>query len=228
MTSKIDDNNPGQPIDQSEPEPTQETHDSLKIDNNPPGQPTDQSESEPAQETPDLFAPDSFAQDTMSEGLKCPVCGFPYRVGELTCSNCHYIFVAGGKTQHIEAGPDLIAPKDWPTGEVILPDRKPIIFEIEGKEFVLPGKDELTVGRNTGNPTDAAPDVDLTPYGAADSGVSRLHVRIRRKGVLLYVVDLGSTNGTWLNGRKLIPDGERLLRHGDQLRLSRLKIRVRF
>ncbi len=193
-----------------------------KSDENMPQQPADQSKPDQASEEHDS------AEQTLSEVLKCPVCGFPYRFGELTCSNCHYIFVADGKTQHIEATTDLIAPKDWPTGEVIVPDRKPIVFEIEGRELVLPTRDELTIGRSSGNPTDAAPDVDLTAYGAANYGVSRLHVRIRRKGVLLYVVDLGSTNGTWLNGRKLIPDGERLLRHGDQLRLSRMKIRVRF
>jgi hypothetical protein len=194
-----------------------------KTDDNDPQQPADQEKPEQSSEEHD-----SAGQDTMSEVLKCPVCGFPYRVGELTCSNCHYLFVTGGKTQHIEAGQDIIAPKDWPRGEVIVPERKPIVFEIEGRELALPTRDELIIGRSSGNSADATPDVDLTSYGAADCGVSRLHVRIRRKGVLLYVMDLGSTNGTWLNGRKLIPDGERLLRHGDQLRLSRMKIRVRF
>ena len=70
--------------------------------------------------------------------------------------------------------------------------------------------------------------VDLSAFGAEGMGVSRLHIRIRRKGILLYVADLDSTNGTHLNGRKLIPDGDRVLRDGDELYLGRLCIRVRF
>jgi len=49
-------------------------------------------------------------------------------------------------------------------------------------------------------------------------GISRRHCElVRRGGVRLR--DLGSTNGTWLNGRELEPDEEALLRTGDRVEL---------
>jgi pSer/pThr/pTyr-binding forkhead associated (FHA) protein len=107
-------------------------------------------------------------------------------------------------------------------------EQKPIIFEIDGQTVTLPVADVITVGRAHA-PTDPnQPHVDLSAFGAEDRGVSRVHLRIRRKGILVYVSDLHSTNGTHLNGRKLIPDGERLLRDGDELYLSRMLIKVHF
>jgi predicted component of type VI protein secretion system len=72
------------------------------------------------------------------------------------------------------------------------------------------------------------PDVDLTPFGAIERGVSRRHLRIRCPDYLLYVTDLGSRNGTWLNGHIILPGAERLLRSGDTLQLGALRIRVKF
>jgi diguanylate cyclase (GGDEF)-like protein len=49
-------------------------------------------------------------------------------------------------------------------------------------------------------------------------GISRRHCElVHREGVRLR--DLGSTNGTWLNGRELAPGEEPLLRTGDRVEL---------
>lgn len=72
------------------------------------------------------------------------------------------------------------------------------------------------------------PDVDLAPYEARQSGVSRCHIKITRSDELLRLEDLGSTNGTQLNGLALFPDQPVLLRDGDQLHLGQLAIRVAF
>ena len=47
-----------------------------------------------------------------------------------------------------------------------------------------------------------------------DAGVSRLHAELRRLGDEVVLVDLGSTNGTTLNGRKVL---EGRLRDGDRI-----------
>jgi pSer/pThr/pTyr-binding forkhead associated (FHA) protein len=83
------------------------------------------------------------------------------------------------------------------------------------------------VGR-TGPNSDCRPDVDLSAYDAQRKGVSRHHITIRRKEQLMYVSDAGSSNGTWLNGHRLIPHAERVLRNGDELQLSHLRIKVHF
>ncbi len=59
------------------------------------------------------------------------------------------------------------------------------VFEFDGEV--------ITVGRETGN--------DLV---AADAEVSRHHARLVREGEGYLLEDLGSTNGTFLNGRRLI------------------------
>ncbi|MEB3102684.1 DUF6382 domain-containing protein [Ferviditalea candida] len=68
----------------------------------------------------------------------------------------------------------------------------------------------LTIGRN-----EQAGYVDDTP------GVSRVHCEIIRNGVQYFVKDLGSVNGSYLNGKKLVPYKEYPLKSGDVLRIVR-------
>ncbi len=160
------------------------------------------------------------------ENPVCPQCGQAYRPGELACTRCGFVFSQAGKTHKIEE--TEAKRKNWSTGEAILSGQKPITFEIDGKVVTLPTSDVVTVGRASNLPNDTPPDVDLGSFGATDKGVSRHHIRIKRKGTLIYIVDLGSTNGTWLDGHRLVPNGERLLRSGDELQLGHLKVTVKF
>jgi hypothetical protein len=50
--------------------------------------------------------------------------------------------------------------------------------------------------------------------------VSRAHARLERRGEEVFVLDLGSTNFTRVNGERV---GERALRHGDELRFGRAR-----
>jgi pSer/pThr/pTyr-binding forkhead associated (FHA) protein len=50
--------------------------------------------------------------------------------------------------------------------------------------------------------------------------VSRAHARLERRGDEVFVLDLGSTNFTRVNGERV---GERALRHGDELRFGRAR-----
>ena len=52
--------------------------------------------------------------------------------------------------------------------------------------------------------------------------VSRAHARIERRGGSYFVLDLGSTNRTKVNGEPVI---ERELRDGDQLHFARARCR---
>ena len=71
------------------------------------------------------------------------------------------------------------------------------------------------------------PEVDLTDDLAMESGVSREHAAIFGRGSTIMVEDLGSTNGTLLNGERLDPYMPEILQHGDQLQLGQLLIGVR-
>lgn len=72
------------------------------------------------------------------------------------------------------------------------------------------------------------PDVDLTPFGALEKGVSRRHATIERSEDTLTLIDEGSSNGTFLNGQKLIPDQPRVLRDGDEIRFGKLVAHIYF
>jgi hypothetical protein len=94
-----------------------------------------------------------------------------------------------------------------------------------GKILPLATRNEFTLGRlSEGQPI--MPDIDLTPYQAYASGVSRLHAVVKRDASRVVIMDLGSSNGTYLNGRRLNPHTEEGLKHGDVVALGKLKIQV--
>jgi len=71
------------------------------------------------------------------------------------------------------------------------------------------------------------PDIDVTPFNGRDKGVSRRHAEFILSDGQLYVRDLGSTNGTRLNGRLLQPQRTYRLSEGDLLQLGNLYMVVK-
>ena len=70
------------------------------------------------------------------------------------------------------------------------------------------------------------PEIDLTQEGSASKSVSRRHARIFRHDDVVVVEDLGSINGTFINGRRLVPYLPENLNTGDTLQLGRLILNV--
>lgn len=71
-------------------------------------------------------------------------------------------------------------------------------------------------------------EIDLSPYGALDRGVSRIHAELHVKGENIFITDLTSTNGTYLSGTRLKANEPTLVRKGDELLIGRLPIQVLF
>jgi hypothetical protein len=88
---------------------------------------------------------------------------------------------------------------------------------------------EVIIGRSTKGSV-LAPDIDLTNKQASDLGVSRLHLSIRfdAEHQAVLVSDLGSANGSFINGQRMMPKEVRVLRHGDELRLGKLVLLASF
>jgi CheY-like chemotaxis protein len=76
--------------------------------------------------------------------------------------------------------------------------------------------------------TGVYPDVDLGPHGAQSNGVSRQHAAVIAKDNRIKIKDLGSVNGTKLNGFTMEANQEYRLRHGDSIEIGQLKLQVRF
>ena len=94
-----------------------------------------------------------------------------------------------------------------------------------GQVLPLSTKNEFTMGRiSEGQPI--MPDIDLSPYQAYAAGVSRLHGVIKRDGNRIIFMDLGSANGSYINGKRLASNVEQVLNHGDIVALGKLKMQV--
>lgn len=100
-----------------------------------------------------------------------------------------------------------------------------VILHITGAQeplFIKPGTEYL-LGRY-----EEIEGLNLAPYQALEKGVSRLHAALRQGDEMLFLVDLDSTNGTFLNEQALSPNQPRVLRSGDQIRLGQLVMHIYF
>jgi hypothetical protein len=94
-----------------------------------------------------------------------------------------------------------------------------------GQVLPLSSRSEFTLGRiSEGQPI--MPDIDLSPYQAYAGGVSRLHAIIKRDGDRILFMDLGSANGSYINGKRLQPNAEQYINHGDIVALGKLKMQI--
>ena len=162
--------------------------------------------------------------------IVCPNCQYENLDGTVFCSDCG-TQISGIDpliTQNIseEQLPDTAVnldktstfPKDFDAwASVHLVD--------SGQILPLADRTEFTLGR-VSESQPIMPDIDLTPYQAYASGVSRLHAVIRREREQVFVMDLGSSNGTYLNGKRLKSNTNQALNHGDMLSLGKLKIQI--
>lgn len=165
--------------------------------------------------------------------IECPSCGRTHRPGTLFCSECGVYMPTGGPL-----GTEPIAERDLPTARAhpwktdADPGRaveSPPLLHAEvlstGRRIRLPSAQGVEIGR-----LDAVhgvfPDVDLTPDQGLEGGVSRRHCKISYAEGKCFVEDLGSANGTFVNGMRLTPYLPHVLEHGDELQLGRVKLRM--
>lgn len=99
-----------------------------------------------------------------------------------------------------------------------------LLFDQSGAlfEFALPPQTApILLGRAT-KETSPIINIDLTAFNGGDLGVSRIHARFERSGSRIFVRDLNSTNGTWINGSRLTPMNVHEIHHGDKVEFGRL------
>ncbi|MEQ8677595.1 MAG: FHA domain-containing protein [Aggregatilineales bacterium] len=111
-------------------------------------------------------------------------------------------------------------------------DHRELILVIRGmvERVPVPTNNSILLGRMDpkASPYAQRPDVDLTPYGALERGVSRIHARLDLDGDDLFLTDLDSTNGTFLADKRLEPEVSTPLQTGNEFLLGRLALQVLF
>ena len=109
--------------------------------------------------------------------------------------------------------------------EVLRPEHLRLVFSSMATALDINVTESVILGRSSEN---AIVDVDLTPFHAADYGVSRQHAMIAPEGTGFIVKDLDSSNGTTLNGERLEPHKAYPIHDGDMLFLGRMAFSIRF
>jgi len=162
--------------------------------------------------------------------IQCPNCKHNELSGTIFCTECGAQLISSEPltTQTIASTGNL--PPDWvnsiPSQRSIPDNAVASLHLIEmGKTLPLPPNEEFTLGRVSGMQP-IMPDIDLEPFNGYQLGVSRLHAVLKAKDKKLVLVDLGSSNGTYLNGSRLQPHEAHELHHGDIVSLGKLKIQV--
>lgn len=163
--------------------------------------------------------------------ILCPNCQHKELTGAIFCSNCgtQLVFPKFNKTHEIhtsEMSSGLIQqPLSQPMPQVHLSSWASLLLVDSGQFISMADRNEFTLGRISEGQS-IVPDVDLTTFNAYSNGVSRLHCVIKRglKGVT--VMDLGSSNGTFLNRVRIPPHVETPIKHGDVIGLGKLKIQL--
>jgi pSer/pThr/pTyr-binding forkhead associated (FHA) protein len=95
----------------------------------------------------------------------------------------------------------------------------------DGGRIELPLSKEVVLGR-----LDASraifPDVDLSNEQGSEKGVSRRHARISLRENQVFIEDLNSLNGTFLNSTRLVPDLPYPVKDGDEVQVGELLLTI--
>ncbi len=171
-----------------------------------------------------MFAPNSAPAPAT---VACPNCGRRNRDGELFCLACGYVLRQDGSAFDTVRLSDPNAPAgDYfpPNGTIMLVQRgSNLQFKIRPADVAH----DIVIGRADHT---VAPDIDLSAAVGDKLSISRMHLSIRHNKITntIAATDMGSANGSYINGQRLYPQEIRTLRHGDELRLGNLVFNIYF
>jgi len=164
----------------------------------------------------------------------CPVCKYKNDATAIVCAYC------GSPLEHSEDSPSTTRNVDMETNVLPKPTQEfvartydpPVkgiaLYTTESEVPITIQLDaQFTLGRKMTGEMDES-FVDLRPFGAYENGVSRRHAMIRRTQTGYELVDLGSTNGTWLEKQRIVPNRPYPLINGSKIFLGRLQLIIIF
>ena len=170
--------------------------------------------------------------DTRTFRKFCPVCKMVNDASDVVCKHCGAQLGESATnapaTRPIDEAFQLTEElRDQITRERTPPPRGLSIFLLNnGEPIALSMEQELILGRAE-DPTSESM-VDLTDHDGFALGVSRRHAMIQAAGETYVLIDLHSSNGTWLNGERLVPSRSYDLPSGGVIQLGRLKLIVAY
>ena len=156
--------------------------------------------------------------------IKCPFCNAVYPENTLFCQECGS-YLAGTNEQGTDplVG-QTVAEVSQAAGESASFMTLTLAFD-SGSRIELPLSKEIVLGRLDAGRA-VFPDIDLTNEQGMEMGVSRRHARVVRRGNQVFVEDLNSLNGTFLNATRLAPELPYPVKDGDQVQLGKLILTI--
>lgn len=124
------------------------------------------------------------------------------RLGSVELLGALAFFVALGGRGHANKSPSQGG---------VAPQRITLEIDDHGSRRTVEGYCPFTIGR--------ASSADLL---LADPAVSRIHARLENEGRTVFLTDFSSSNGTYLNGERMIDSIE--LRSGDTIDIGEVRI----
>jgi FHA domain/Double zinc ribbon len=174
-------------------------------------------------------APQDVSTAADANSQVCPQCGTVSPAGEAFCANCGSMLGGPAQVDSTAAG---VSPAPAPvvtaapvaTAAPALTAR--LLVEADNQEFDIGGKDTVVIGREDAV-SNIFPDIDLTPHGGEEGGVSRMHARIFVENGQYMLEDENSTNFTFLNRQKLAPKTPAALHDNDEIKLGRVLLKFK-
>lgn len=166
--------------------------------------------------------------------IKCPFCQATHVDNTVFCNDCGSYLLDDGARETDALDTDEI---NWidESGEphqaaAPLEEDSPVAVRLkigQGKREIEALLSHVThiIGR-VDPVSNVFPEIDLTDDGQLAKSVSRRHARILKQKDTVLVEDLGSINGTFINGKKLQPYVPEILHDGDTLQLGKISIEV--
>lgn len=165
--------------------------------------------------------------------IVCPNCAARQLDGTIFCAECGANLIDSGppeSTRELDVGAveshDHAPVSGLPPANDTQPAHMVTLVVVSSRRRIeVDLSDEALIGR--ADPTRGIlPDIDLGPFGGYDAGVSRRHAILSYRDGTYRVEDLGSANGTFVNGRQIAPMCATPLQHGDEIMCGTLLLRL--
>lgn len=163
----------------------------------------------------------------------CPVCKNKNPLNALVCSHCGAL-LEENLTNIMVATTSVDRQSNSPAEDIVSFIDNALIPEgglgiyVAGsfKPYYLRMERNLILGRKQETTSESI--LDLSDFDAFNMGLSRRHAMLQRTEVGYDVTDLSSTNGTWLNAERLIPNKPYPFASGSQLRIGQMRLFVMY
>mgnify|MGYP002713025281 CR=1 FL=1 len=164
--------------------------------------------------------------------IRCRDCGATQYEGTLYCSECGRNLIQDSKqeTDVLPFSEFAHRPPPPPASELEISstaEAKQVTFMIPSSRhrYTLPLTEQINIGRAF---EDTKTNLDLAEDNGIELGVSRSHALLQWSNKGVVIMDLGSTNGTFLNNHHLPANKPYPLQSGDELRFGELLVHIFF